>query len=95
MNVDNIPKAYKEVYTILKYVEIEDLKLIPKEFINMLRQNMDKDYEFEYNPKIDFEKQNLLRETKGIFAYIFLNFWANEKQRKVIKQTFKNDINVI
>jgi len=36
IKVSNFPNAYKEVYIILKYVDSEDLKLIPKSFINML-----------------------------------------------------------
>lgn len=77
----NFPNAYKEVYIILKYVDSEDLKLIPKSFINMLEQNMNDDYKFEFDPNIEFENQKLLRETKSIFAYIFLHFWEMKSKR--------------
>lgn len=60
IKVSNFPNAYKEVYIILKYVDSEDLKLIPKSFINMLEQNMNDDYEFEFDPNIEFENQKLL-----------------------------------
>lgn len=88
----NFPNAYKEVYIILKYVDSEDLKLIPKSFINMLEQNMNDDYKFEFDPNIEFENQKLLRETKSIFAYIFLHFWGNEEQKNIIKAKFKQDL---
>ena len=88
----NFPNAYKEVYIILKYVDSEDLKLIPKSFINMLEQNMNDDYKFEFDPNIEFENQKLLRETKSILAYIFLHFWGNEEQKNIIKAKFKQDL---
>lgn len=75
----------------LKYVEDDDLKLIPKDFIDMLEKNMNHDYEFIYDENCKFENQKLLRETKAIFAYIFLHFWGNEKQKKFIKIIITED----
>lgn len=94
VKIENYPKAYKEVYVILKNTGKEDLKLIPEEFINMLEENMDKDYEFEYDTSVSFENQKLLTETKLIFAYIFLNYWGTESQRQLIKRKFMEDINM-
>ena len=92
INVLNFPNAYKEVDTILKYVEDDDLKLIPQEFIDAIESNMNKNHEFEYNINLEFEQQNILRETKAIFAYIFLNYWADKEQVKEIKEQFRKDI---
>lgn len=88
----NFPNAYKEVYTILENVEDEDLKLISNDFIKMLEENMNKNYEFEFNPELDFSEQKILRETKVILAYIFMNYWGNEKQIEIIKKQFNKDI---
>ena len=41
-----MPKAYKEVYEIVKHLSEEDFNKIPKEIIKTLHSNMDKDYEF-------------------------------------------------
>ena len=38
--------AFKEVYEILKYTDIDLVNKIPKKFINFLRANMNNDYEF-------------------------------------------------
>ncbi len=94
VKIENYPKAYKEVYVILKYTSEEDLKLIPEEFINMLEENMDKGYKFELDSSISFENQKLLTETKSIFAYIFLNYWGTESQKELIKRKFMQDINI-
>ncbi|MBO5348855.1 MAG: hypothetical protein J6A89_03435 [Clostridia bacterium] len=88
----NLPNAYKEVFEILKYVNKDELNLISKEFIDMIQKNMNNDYEYKYDESKEFENQNLLRETKVIFAYIYLNFWANPEEKKRIQLKFKNDI---
>ena len=92
IDIANFPNAYKEVYTILGFMEFNDVKLIDQSFIDMLRSNMNKEHIFSYNPKLGFEKQKMLRETKAIFAYIYLNFWADEEQKKIIQAKYKQDI---
>ena len=92
IKVENFPNAYKEGYEILKYIDEKELKLIPEAFINMINHNMNNDYEFEFDENIDFQEQKILKETKTILAYIFLNYWATEKQSNAIKQKFKQDI---
>lgn len=94
VKIENYHKAYKEVYEILQNTSKEDLKLIPEEFINMLEENMDKNYKFELDSNISFENQKLLTETRSIFAYIFLNYWGTESQKDLIKKKFMQDINI-
>ena len=87
----NFPNACKEVLAILDFIELEDFEAIPKEFIDFLNDNKNEDYIFEYNPNISFEAQNLLRETRAILAYIFVNYWGTEDQIKGIKIKLRND----
>lgn len=88
----NFSNACKEVNVILKFVDKDDLRKIPYEFIEIIETNMNKLHKFEYNPNIELNKQEILKETKVIFAYIFLNFWATEKQSQIIKSQFKQDV---
>lgn len=88
---ENIPNAYKEVYTILKYVSKDDVNLIPKNFIKMLKSKMNVNYKFEYNENLDLENQIILRETRAILGYIFLNFWANDIQKNAITKKLNED----
>ena len=88
---ENIPNAYKEVYTILKYVSKDDVNLIPKNFIKMLKSKMNVNYKFEYNENLDLENQIILRETRAILGYIFLNFWANDIQKNEITKKLNED----
>ncbi len=93
IKVENYPNAYKEVYEILKYVPKEDLKRVPKKFMDMLEEKMNKNYKFSIDTSKDFiEEQELMIETRTILAYIFLNYWATEIQKEKVNIKFKKDI---
>lgn len=93
IKTENYPNAYKEVYEILKFVPQEDKNRIPHNFMEMIKKNMNKEYEFSIDKNIDFiEEQELMVETRNILAYIFLNYWATEKQKETINIKFKRDI---
>ena len=78
-----MPKAYKEVYEIVKHLSEEDFNKIPKEVIKTLHSNMDKDYEFYINFE-DLQNQETLNETKLLLAIIFRDYLATEKQKEKI-----------
>lgn len=89
---ENFPNAYKEVYVILNYIEEESVKKIPPEFINMLKEKMNENHEFNYDERINFEEQKILQETKVVLAYIFLNYWGTKEQNDRIMKKFNDDI---
>lgn len=88
---ENYHKAYKEVIEILKYVPQESVNKIPKTMLETFEKKMDKDYVFNVDINKSFEKQNLLEETKDIFAVIFRDYWATPYQRERIKAKEKYD----
>ncbi len=92
IKIENYPNACKEVYVILNYINKEDLKKIPQSFIDMIQRKMNNDYKFKLDTSIDFEEQNLLKETKVILGYIFLNYWGTKEQKETIEKKFRNDI---
>ena len=71
---DNYPKAYKELYEILKNISSEDLSKIPKEVMRAIIDKKDDDYEFDFNGDID--NSNLLEETRAILALIYKKYWT-------------------
>ena len=88
---ENYHKAYKEVIEILKYVPQESVNKIPKTMLETFEKKMDKDYVFNVDINKSFEEQNLLEETKDIFAVIFRDYWATPYQRERIKAKEKYD----
>lgn len=87
---DNYPKAYKELYEILKNISSEDLSKIPKEVMRAIIDKKDDDYEFDFNGDID--NSNLLEETRDLLAVIYKNYWTTPEERKRIEAKIKNDL---
>lgn len=92
INVANFSKAYKEVFVILEQLSDDERSKINIEFLNLIQENMDEQYEFYYDQNVEIENQTLLSETKAILAYIFVNYLADEKQKKLITEKYKQDI---
>ena len=88
---ENYHKAYKEVIEIWKYVPQESVNKIPKTMLETFEKKMDKDYVFNVDINKSFKEQNLLEETKDIFAVIFRDYWATPYQRERIKAKEKYD----
>ena len=91
---DNYPKAYKEVMKILNFVPKESVEKIPRTMIDTFEAKMDKDYDFKVDINKSFEEQNLLEETKAIFANIFRDYWATpyQKERIIAKQNYDRKV---
>ena len=92
IKVENYPKAFKEIYVILNNMKKDDVDKIPKDFIDMIKNNLDDEYEFEIYDDIPFEEQAILQETKAILAHIFMNYWGTKEQKDKIKKQFEQDI---
>lgn len=86
---DNYPKAYKELYEILKNISSEDLSKIPKEVMRAIIDKKDDDYEFDFNGDID--NSNLLEETRAFLAVIYKKYWTTPEERRRIEQKIKNE----
>ena len=52
-------KAFVEVLEILKHIPEEEYKRIPEDKIKFFKDNMDKEYSFKIDPKIELSKQNI------------------------------------
>ena len=88
---DNYSKAYKEVIEILNYVPQESVKKIPQTMLDTFKAKMDQSYNFQVDIDKSFEEQNLLDETKAIFANIFRDYWATPYQKERIEAKEKYD----
>ena len=85
INTTNLSKTYKEVLEILIFVKEEDYNMIPKETIQIMLNNMDREYEFKITSYEDFKTKQLLYETELILAIFFRDYWATEEQKGKIK----------
>lgn len=88
--IDNYPKAYKEVYEILKHIPKEDLEKVPENVLKTIKEKKDDNYNFEFFGDID--NQDLLKETRALLATIYKNYWANTEERRLIEEKIKYDV---
>ena len=87
--------ACYEVLEILKYIKDEDLKKIPKEEIEMLKNNANYKHDFVYNPKKTIKEQNVSKLAKGIIAVFFEKYTASETQKEKIRKKRAEDLKLI
>lgn len=86
---DNYKKAYKEVLEILKFVSKEDVDKIPSDILRIFKEEQDNNYNFILDKNLEFKKQNLLKETKIILAYIYTDFWASKEEKEQIYNIYQ------
>lgn len=82
----NYARAYTEVLEIVSYFPENDYKKVPIELINFYKKNMDKNYNFKINPKVDLSSQNISKEANAIIVNIYRDYFATEIQKKVINE---------
>jgi len=83
--------AYSEVLEILKYISLDEYSKIPSDKIKMFEENAIKDYQFNYNPNLTLNEQNVSKRAKAIIAILFRDYWATDIQREKIETKQKYD----
>lgn len=73
--------ACAEVYQIIQYLPEEEYRLIPKEKLNYIKKNMDKNFKKICTFNTNIEDINLSDEARDILLSLFYNDVANEKQK--------------
>ncbi len=84
--------ACYEVLEILKYIKAEDLLKIPKEEIQILKNNANYNHNFIYDSKKNIKEQEVSKMAKGIIAVYFYKYTASEKQKEKIRLKQENDL---
>lgn len=72
-------KACSEVDFILKHLNIEERKKIPKKVLDFFKLNKDLFYEVKLDTNIPLEDQNLKEETKAFLQIIKDNYFKEEE----------------
>ena len=90
---ENYKKAFVELEAVLKCLNYDDYNKIPKNLINEIEQNKDKEYKYEYNETLEYYKWNFMPETKALLYNIFKNYLATEKQIEDLRRKELIEIN--
>ena len=84
-------KVLTEVYEILKHLSSENLKKIPSNVINLIKENMDKNYIFKYDISKSLQNQNISRDTVAVLSYINMEYLLNDRQREFIENLHRQN----
>jgi len=80
--MNNVKKAYAEVYCIINLLDEDYKNKIPLKLINFFNEEKDNNYNAVINPDVSLEKQNLLKETVDILAMLKLHYWCKNKEEE-------------
>ena len=84
-------KRLVEVDTILKYLSKSNYEKIPQEVIKAIKENMDKDYTWEYDTTKKLQEQELNRDTVAILAYINTEYLLNDAQKAYMEKLYEEN----
>ena len=84
-------KAFTEVYTILQYLDEEELEKIPNEILDIIKENRDKEYTYEMNADLDLKEQRMLPETKALLFNLFRDYLSLPEQKEKIIRMQKEE----
>ena len=79
-------RAYTEVVKILECIPKEEYNKIPKEKIEFYMKNMDRTYEYHYDPLKPPDKQQISREANAIIITLFRDYFIDNKKREILNK---------
>lgn len=81
-------RAYKEVLIILKELNLK--KEVPIEIVEMMEEEQDLSWNFNFNPDLPLEGQHILKESNKLLLVLYLTYICkNEDKKKEIIKTLK------
>ena len=79
-------EAAVEVLDILNHTREDDVKKIPKNFMEFLEDNKSKTYISDLDHTKDIKKMELKTETEALLGLIYMKYWANEEEKNNFKK---------
>jgi len=86
-------EAVVDVLDILEHMEEEDIKRVPKKFIDILKENASPTYESHLDYTKRLVEMDLSDEARGILAVMYKHYWCpKEKKEAFEKRIDENEI---
>ena len=79
-------KRFVEVNEVLKHLSKEDFEKIPKDIIQLIEDNMDKQYVWNFDENKKLKDQNLNRDTIAFLSYINMEYLLNDEQKAFMQE---------
>ena len=84
-------KRLREVNEILNYLSKDDLLKIPEDIRNLIKENMDNEYNWEYDETVSLEEQDVSIDTIAILSYLNIEYFLNEEQKELMKRIYEEN----
>lgn len=78
-------KSYTEVLTLLRCLNKKKYSKIPKEEIDFLQRNCDKEYKFTLKRNKKLTEQDISKEANAILIILFEKYFASKSQKQRLK----------
>ena len=79
-------KCLVELDEILRYLTYEDLIKIPYEIRKAIKEQKDKDYQWNYDETKSLNEQNINRKTIAMLSYLNMEYLMNPEQKELMKK---------
>ena len=89
--MEDIKKRLVEVEYILKKLDDEYVRKIPKEIWDYIEENKDKNYIYNYDESKTLAQQKLSIDTISILTYINMEYLLDEKDKKEMEELLRKD----
>ena len=82
-------KCLVQLDEVLNYLSTENLKKIPDEIRNSIKQQKDKEYIWKYDESKALKEQELDRRTVAMLSYLNMEYLLNNEQREYMETIHK------
>lgn len=83
--------AFKEVNEIINIMGEEYKVKVPKQLLELLEKEEDKEYITKIKKDIPFEEQEISRTALILLNYINRNYWIDEDKKEQIKRVYREN----
>ena len=82
-------KRLVEVDEILNHIAFVDYEKIPINIRNIIHENKDTNYKWQYDETKELKNQNVSKDTIAIISYLNTKYILNETQKNFMTQQYK------
>ena len=79
-------KCLVEVEEVLNHLDISELEKIPKDIIQVITENKDKNYTWSYDETKSLLEQELDRGTIAILSYLNMEYLLSDEQKALMEE---------
>lgn len=80
--MEEINKAFSEVYDIINHLNKDLYKKVPSKFIQIIEKNRDLDYKVNIDYRKSIIEQELLKDTRVILSLMYRDYICTPEERK-------------